>query len=298
MKIIFFGTPEFAATHLASLAKESDIEIEAVVTQPDKPTGRKQVLTPPPVKELAQNLNIEILQPANKKELLSELKKYKVDFYTVVAYGLIFPQEALDLPEYGAINVHPSLLPKYRGATPIQESILHGDEETGVSIIKMNSKMDEGDILLIKRVHIGPNEDAETLAQRLAIISSQMLPHVLRDAEASNLNPLPQNPAKASYCRKIEREDGKIDFKKSASEIKNMLRAYTPWPGIYTELDGKKLKILALEISEEKNEPGKFIFGKKDLKIGAGEGTILPKTVQPEGKKPMDIASFVNGYKK
>lgn len=297
MKIIYFGTPEFSVIPLLNLNSDSETEILAVVTQPDKPQGRKQIMTASPVKNCAIELGLKVIQAKNKKELAEELGKIeKADFFVVIAYGMILSKTVLEMPKHGAINVHASLLPKYRGASPIQESLLHGDAETGVSIMAMDETMDHGDVYLIKRVKIDDSDSLETLTAKLSLISAEILPHTLKDIESGVLTPLHQNHAKATYCHKIEKEDGKIDFNKSAAEIKNMLRAFTPWPGIFTEFNGKKLKIVEATVSNDKIEPGKFKAEGKILKIGTANGSLVPSKLQIEGKNVMDAAAFVNGY--
>lgn len=298
MKIVFFGTPQFAVPSLKMLAHAKGIEILTIITQPDKAIGRKQIITPPPVKVAAIAEGISVIQPHTKKELLESIKSFKADFFVVIAFGMILPKEALEIPKYGCINVHTSLLPKYRGASPIQESLLHGDEETGVTIMKMDEELDHGDIFFIKRVPIEKNDDLYSLSNRLAEISGVLLPLVLSDIMKGNLPPLPQLHSQATFCRKINKEDGKIDFtQKTAEEILNMIKAYTPWPTVYTSLNGKKLQILEATIDSENNPPGKFILTEDTLKIGTKKGSLIPKKVQPEGKKPMDIKSFINGYR-
>lgn len=298
MKIIYFGTPEFAVKPLENLYGDREFEILAVVTQPDKPQGRKQILTASPVKDCAEKLGIPVIQPKNKKELAEELAKIeKVDFFVVIAYGMILTKEVLEMPKYGPINVHASLLPKYRGASPIQESLLHGDSNTGVSIMAMDETMDHGNIYLIKRLNIDENDSLESLTNKLSEMSAEILPLALKDIKNGILTPLPQNHQKATFCHKIEKEDGKIDFTKSAVEIKNMLRAFTPWPGIFTEFNGKKIKIIETTTSDDKIEPGKFKIDGKILKIGTANGSLIPSKLQIEGKNVMDATAFINGYK-
>jgi len=297
MKIIFFGTPWFATLSLESLAKSPDFEIEAVVTQEDKPVGRKQALTPPPVKVKALELGLKVLQPRTAKDLEKELEKYKVDFFVVIAYGEMMPDKVLKMPKYGPINIHASLLPKYRGASPIQESLLNGDKDTGISIMKMDTKMDHGDIYLLKRVGIEENDTLESLTNKLAITSAHILPLALKDIAKGTLTPLHQDEKRATYCHKIKKEDGKIDFKKhTAEEIINMTRAYTPWPSAYFEIKGKKIKILSAKSEKEQMTAGRFTAEGKNLKIGTKKDILIPKQVQPEGKNAMDISSFLNGY--
>lgn len=300
MKIVFFGTPQFAVPSLEALTKIPNMEILAVVTQPDKPVGRKQILSPSPVKMTAKELGLKILQPKNKEELKKLMKDYEADFFVVIAYGMLFPKEILSIPTYGCINIHASLLPKYRGASPIQEAILNGDKETGITFMDMDEKMDEGAAYLIKRIEILQSDNLESLTAKLSKLSGQLIPMVLIDIVSGLLIPLKQITKNATYCKKIKKEDGKIDWNKSADEINNMIKAYTPWPSAYTTLNGKKLQILDATIensNDQSRKPGTFIIDGKILKITTKTGYLLPKKIQLEGKKEMDIISFVNGYK-
>lgn len=295
IKIVFFGTPEFAVKSLESLYRSQNIEVLAVFTQPDKPVGRKQTLTPPPVKEKALELGLKVHQPKDKKALVDMLRPFKADFFVVIAFGMVFPKEALDIAKYGAINVHASLLPKYRGASPIQESLLHGDAETGLTIMKMGEELDNGDIFLIRRFTIDKSDNSAMLSQKLANLSAQILPLVLSDIKNGILKPVHQNHEKATFCHKINKEDGKIDWNKPAVEILNMLRAYTPWPGVYTHVKGKKLSILEADIESGNIKPNEFVIEKNSLKIGAGSGIVLPTKVKLEGKNETTIKDFLNG---
>lgn len=298
MKIVFFGTPEIAVPILETLAQIPDFEVISVVTQPDRPVGRKGEITPPPIKVLATNLGIKILQPENKIELEKLLKDLQADFFVVVAYGMIIPQHILAIPKYGSINVHYSLLPKYRGASPIQESLLHGDKETGVTLIKMDEKLDHGPVFLMKRIEIEDDDNLLTLSAKLTNLSSQILPLALEDIAQENLNPIEQPHEQATFCKKIKKSDGMIDWNLSALQIRNMIRAYTPWPSVFTEIGGKKLKILKADIyeSDENFPPGQFKIEDKILKISTAKNHLVPKKVQLEGKKEMDIETFLNGY--
>ncbi len=299
IRIIFFGTPEFAVSSLESLAKSSNIKIETVITQPDKPAGRKNRPKPPPVKLAAEQLKLKVHQPHDKNELLKILKSYKCDFFVVIAYGMILPKEILELPKYGAINVHASLLPKYRGASPIQECLLNDDKETGISIMAMDEKLDHGKIFIIKRIKINENDNFESLSKKMSDQSSEILPHVLQDIVEETLKPVPQDEShtKPTYCRKIQKNDGQIKWNKTAENILNMIRAYTPWPSAYTDFKGRKLKIIEATTTDENIEPGKVIVEQKILKIGTIQGSVIPKKVQLEGKNPMSIADFLNGQK-
>ncbi len=304
MKIVFFGSDEIAVETLETLSSYPSFEVLAVFTQPDKPTGRKQVLTPTPVKNTAKKLNLPVKQPKNRKQLISHLKQIKErpDFFIVFAYGMIFPKEILNIPKFGAINIHTSLLPMYRGASPIQEALLHGDKETGISIMKMDEELDHGAIFLIRRVKIENKDNYVSLSRKLGELTSQILPLILQDIASQKFPPIPQDQKNATFCRKITKDDGKIDFTKksySAKEILNMIKAYTPWPRVFIEVKGKKLKILEAEIEktgEKSLAPGEFFVDKKTLKIGTKDGILVPKKVQLEGKNEMDITSFLNGY--
>src|SRR3989339_634511 len=213
MNIVFFGTPEFSVQSLESLNKITQINILSVITQPDKKVGRKGILTPPPVKICAQNLGLLVHQPKTKEKVFKIVKKYTADFFVVIAYGSILDKKTLELPKYGAVNVHGSLLPKYRGASPIQEALLNGDKETGLSIMAMNEKMDEGDVYFLKRVEIAKEDNYISLSDKLAIVSANILPFLLEDIALGKLDRVKQDNKQATFCRKIEKEDGKINFK-------------------------------------------------------------------------------------
>ncbi|MFH1218685.1 MAG: methionyl-tRNA formyltransferase [Candidatus Peregrinibacteria bacterium] len=291
MKILFLGTPKFAVPSLKILNEVPYIDIEAVITQPDRPN-------PSPVKIEAEKLNLKIHQPKNNKELNETLKKYKVDAYIVIAYGMILSKQALSLPKIAAINVHASLLPKYRGASPIQEALLNGDIETGIAIMKMVEKLDEGPVYLIKKVPIELSDNFESLSTKLAEITSLILPFTIEDIIHNELHPLPQSEKGASYCRKIKKEDGKIDWNTSAEEILNKIRAFTPWPSAFTSFHNKQLKILkaTVEAKNSQNSPGTIYLENKTLKISTKIATLIPAKVQLEGKKEMDAQSFINGH--
>ncbi|MBL4693834.1 methionyl-tRNA formyltransferase [Candidatus Gracilibacteria bacterium] len=296
MKIIFFGTPSIALPSLELLNSIPGTEILAVFTQPDRPVGRKKELTAPPVKELAKELNLKVIQPQNKAELEEELSKFEADFFIVIAYGMIFSEKVLSMPKKAAINVHYSLLPKYRGASPVQEAILNGDKETGIAFQKMAKKLDAGDLYLLERMPIAKEDNTESLMEKLAHKGAELLPFLLEDIFDNDLEPVAQNHKNATFCKKISKEDGKIDWKQSAEQIKNKMRAYAPWPGVFTEHNGKKLKIIEADLDEETFEAGKFKLEEKILKIGTSHGSLIPKKVQPEGKQAMEISAFINGY--
>jgi len=299
MKIIFFGTPKFAAYILEALHNEEDITVDMVVTQPDRPVGRKKLLTPPIVKTLAEELEIDYFQPENSEELYQKLSTKNVDFFIVVAYGKILSSEVLQLPKLDSVNVHASLLPKYRGASPIQSSLLNGDKETGISIMSMDSEMDQGPVYLTKRVNIEDNDNLDTLSEKLSILASQLLPHTLRDIMHSALTPIPQNESEASYCRKIEKKDGSIDWKSKPEDILNLIRAFYGWPTAYTTFNNKKLHIheAELDTKSSKLQPGTFFLEDNTLKVSTDAQNILPKKLQISGKNIMSSRYFINGYR-
>ncbi|PIR54812.1 methionyl-tRNA formyltransferase [Candidatus Peregrinibacteria bacterium CG10_big_fil_rev_8_21_14_0_10_36_19] len=295
MKIAYFGTPEFAVPILETLISKDNIEIVAVITQPDKKFGRKQETISPAVKISAQKFNLPVFQPENSQELNKITKNLKVDFFVVVAFGMIFNQETLNIPKYGCINIHPSLLPKYRGASPLHEAILHGDQETGVSIMEMSAKMDAGPLYICQRLKINESDDINTLTIKTSLLASQLLPETLSDIMEGYLTSVPQSKTNISYCKKIKKEDGEIHKNKSAKEIINMYRAYKEWPEIYTIQNDKKIKLLEIEISDYQDQAGTLVKHGKELFLGTKTKSIKINKIQPEGKNPMDAQSFING---
>lgn len=300
MKIYFFGTPEFAVPSLRALAKDKSFEILKVITQPDK-EGNRRKITPPPVKVEAEKLGLKISQPEKIDEkLIKEIERNKPDMIVVVAYGKIIPKELLGVSKFGCINIHPSLLPKYRGASPIQESLLNGDNETGVAIMKIDEQLDHGGIFVIKRVPIEKLDTYTSLSTKLAEIASVMIPFVLKDIANGTLNPLPQNDSKATFCRKISKENGRMDFNKTTEEIINKIRALNPWPSTYFEIKGKRIKILKAENSNKKsgNKPGTVeILNKESFAINTKDFQVIPTELQIEGKPKITAKEFLNGYK-
>ncbi|PKL36877.1 methionyl-tRNA formyltransferase [Candidatus Peregrinibacteria bacterium HGW-Peregrinibacteria-1] len=294
MKVVFFGTPQFAATCLEALVDDSRFEIVAVVTQPDRKVGRKQVLTAPVVKEVAESVGLKVLQPASRQELYDMVKDVSADFFVVVAYGMILEQRILKLPKIDCINVHGSLLPRYRGASPIHEAILNNDSETGVSIMKMEEGLDSGPVYLLKRMLIEPNETADSLMVRMAMLAGAILPNVLEDVSGGLLSPIAQNDNLASYCRKISRTDGELNLEKDKKErVLSMYRAYSSWPGVYFFLDGKRVKLFDLEDSElsfEKRGFHKDDVG--DLYLSLNDGAIKVNLLQIEGKGKISGQEF------
>lgn len=305
-KIIFFSSSEFGIPILQTLGQDEDnFKILAVVTQPDKKAGRGQKPAPTPIKTFAQKHSYSVLSPEtlkSNKEFEKLLRGFASDYFVVAAYGQIIPSSMLQIPKIAPINVHGSLLPKYRGASPIQTAILNGDKETGITIMEMNEKMDEGDIYMLKRMQINELDDYETLLKRMAEIAAFILPYALIDIAERNLKKIKQDGRKATYSEKIKKESGYVRFKKmTAEKIMRILKAFKTWPGCYTKWNGKLLKIHSAEIYNGgiQAKAGKIIFIDKNT-IGFGTQTkiIIPKILQLEGKSNTTAKEFINGYKK
>ena len=298
MKVIFFGTPEVATPFLDMLIQDHEIDVVAAVTMPDKPIGRRQEVKKTPVKKLAEENDIEVLQPEKIDYDFAEfIKKYDADFNVVISYGGILPTSVLDVPKYDSINVHFSLLPKYRGASPVQTALLNGDKETGITVMKMSQKLDEGDIYLIKKVDINDDETSETLLTRLADLGAIMLPSALRDIADGILSPIPQDDENASYCHKIHKEDAEVRPEtETAEEIINKYRAFQPWPGVFFIYKGKRCKLINIEMSDKDAKPGELVEIEKELILGTKQRSLKVKVLQPEGKKPIDDRDFINGF--
>lgn len=300
MRIIFMGTPEFAVPSLKALTESQD-EVVAVVCQPDKPVGRKKELTKPPVKIFAESLNIPVLQPEkirNNEEFLESLKKLEPDLICVAAYGKILPKSILDLPEQGCINVHSSLLPKYRGAAPINWAVINGEAITGVSTMLMDEGMDTGDILLTEEITIKPDDTSQTLTESLSELGSSLLIKTIEQLKTEGLKPVKQDDGKATTAPILKKDYGLIDWSKTAEQIRNQIRGLLPWPVAYTHLNGKMLKIYEAEISGESGSPGSVIRADKNgLIVGCGDKCLNLIKVQLEGNKKMDTRSFVTGRK-
>ncbi|MCT4617426.1 MAG: methionyl-tRNA formyltransferase [Candidatus Gracilibacteria bacterium] len=304
MRIAFFGTPQFSAEILKKLLKIDDLDIALVVSQTDKPIGRKKIIMPTPVKEVALDNNIEVLQPtklAGNTEFFDKLNSLDLDFIVVVAYGKIVPTGVLTANKYGPINIHGSILPKYRGASPVQECLLKGDKKTGLTIMFMDEKMDEGDILAIKEVDIDIVDTQKEIFEKFVEIGPDLLVDTLKKVSTGELKGQKQNYEEATYCSMIKKQDGQIDFNLSSEEIYNKLRAYTPWPGIFTQYKGKKFAIEKAFFCE--NQPDNAEVGdviktvSGEIGIVCGKGVLTLKQVKVEGKKSQDIKSFLNGHK-
>ncbi len=298
MRIVFMGTPDYAAATLEKLIG-SNHEIVGVFAQPDKKVGRKQLLTPPPVKVLAQKNNIPVFQPATLRdgEALEILKNLNPDIIVVVAYGKILPEEILGLPKYGCVNGHASLLPKYRGASPIQWCIVCGEEKTGVTTQLMANGIDTGDILLQTETDILKGETAEELFERLSVISADLMLETIDNIE--NITPVKQNEADATYAPIINKEMAQLDFTKSAGELYNAIRGYYSWPCAYFFLKGKRVKVIKSALGGKTSQRAGTVVDNTDaLEIACGDGnTIKLLTLQPEGKAQMTAKQMLNGTK-
>lgn len=302
LRIIFMGTPELAATSLTALLRESQFQIIAVVTQPDRPKGRDLKLHPSPVKELALQAKLSVLQPpkARDEQFIVELRALQPDLIAVAAFGQILPKALLDLPRLGCLNVHTSLLPKYRGASPIQSAILKGDTETGVTIMKMDVGLDTGDILTQRVTPIRAEDNAATLHDRLAQLGAKLLVETILGYAAGQIQPRPQQHELATHVAKIKKEDGRIDWSKPAREIWNRIRAFTPWPGAFTFLPGATqpvlLKLWQAEVSPQTGAPGVILAADKaGILIGCGEGSLRLTSLQREGGRHLTAGEFLAG---
>ncbi len=298
MKIIFYGTPDIALPFLQTLYNDEEIEVVAVVTKPDKPVGRKQEIQSPPVKKIAKEYNIEVLQPEKiDADFVDFIGNYEADFNVVIAYGEILPTELLDAPTHGSINVHFSLLPKYRGAAPVQTALLNGDKETGVTFMDMEEKLDAGGIYYVKKTPIESDENAEALLIRLSEVGAILLPTVLKDISEKVLSPIPQNEDEKSFCKKINKQDAEFDPNKEEAElIMNKYRAFYPWPGLFFMYEGKRCKILKCELSDGDVGAGELKKHEGELILGCKNGSLKINKLQLEGKKPMSDKDFVNGF--
>lgn len=300
MRIVFMGTPDFAVPCLDALISAGH-DVIGVFSQPDKPVGRKQVLTPPPVKETALNHGIPVFQPERIKgsDALQIINELKPDLNVVVAYGKILPADILNSAKFGSVNVHASLLPKYRGAAPIQWAVLNGDPETGVTVMQMDEGLDTGDMLLVKKTAIGENETSAELFDRLSALGADTLIEALSLVENGNAVPVKQPEGDFGYARMISKADSPIDFTKSAAEVHNKVRGLQTWPVAVTTLDGKNLKIhKTVKVDHNGGKAGEIIDSDKRLIVSCGDGKCLEiLELQLDGKKRMDTKSFLSGNK-
>lgn len=284
-RTIFIGSGGFAVLPFQAILNCPLLKLELVITSPDRPAGRKQELTPSPIKQATPQTDIKILQPEKIAELKPEISRRRPDLIIVCAYGQIIPKDILDVPRFGSLNLHPSLLPKYRGASPIQFAILNNEKKTGVTVMLMDEKMDHGPIISQKETEISDEETGQTLEEKLSRLSADFLLKILPRYLKGEIKPQPQNENQATYTKILKREDGEIDWQKTGQEIEQMARAFYPWPGAWTILNGKRLKIIK----------GKSVNEKNKRAIAAGKEYFLPEIVQPEGKKPMEWQEYLRG---
>lgn len=299
IKIIFMGTPEFAVPSLNALV-ESGEEVSAVVAQPDKPKGRGRKLAPPPVKVAAERHNIPVLQPAKirTEEFLEDLRRINPDLICVAAYGKILPKAVLELPRFGCINVHASLLPRYRGAAPVNWAIVRGEKVTGVTTMQMDEGMDTGDILLKREMPIEEDDTGETLSEKLSSAGAALLIETIRDLKSGNLHPEKQDESRATYAPMLKKEDGCIDWERTAPDLRNLVRGMLPWPGAFTYLGGKLLKIYRVSVSEGEGKPGEVLMSERGvIRVAAGIGALDVQELQMEGGKRLDSGAFLAGRK-
>jgi methionyl-tRNA formyltransferase len=304
LRIIFMGTPTLAATVLEALAREKDLAAIGVVTQPDQPKGRELKLQPSPVKELALAKALPLLQPQRAKEpqFIEQVRALTPDLIVVAAYGQILPQSLLNVPRFACLNVHTSLLPKYRGAAPIQWAILNGDAETGVTIMKMDAGLDTGAIVSEQRTAIRDEDTAQTLHDRLAQIGGELLVRTIPDYVSGKIAAQPQPKEGATYARKIVKEDGKLDWSQPARVLWNHVRGLTPWPGTYTFLQRAPapvlLKVLRAEITSQRSgAPGEILSADREgIVVACGEGAMRILELQREGGKRLTAQQFLAGF--
>lgn len=316
IRIVFFGTHTFATTVLNELINASDVQILAVVTPLDKPAGRGNKVESPLIKKFAEQHRLPVLQFQKlKNEAVEQLQTLNADLFVVAEYGLLIPSSVLTLPSHGVLNVHPSLLPKYRGASPIQSALLNGDAETGVTIMVLDAEMDHGPILAQERCAIDPHDTTPTLEAKLGRFGAELLIKTFPDWIAGTITPREQDHTQATFCKKLTRDDGRIDWSKSAEKIYRMWRAYLPWPGVFTMWNGKRVKIVDCHPERSEAKPSEvegsheilrraqndnigtpFLTHNKNLAIACGTGTIIVERLQLEGKKELEATAFLRGY--
>ncbi len=301
MRIVFIGTGEIGVPTLRALQK-SEHELGRVVTQPDKPVGREQKITAPPIKKALiaggpKAGPAQTLQPARIKdrEAINQIRALAPDVIVVMAYGQILPRAVLEIPKIGCLNLHASLLPRWRGAAPIQAAIAAGDREAGMTVMYMDEGLDTGDILLQRKIDISPSETGATLHDRLAQIAPEALLESLRLLAAGNAPRIPQDQALATYAPKLNREAGRLNWNESVEAIERKIRAYNPWPGAFTEFSGRNLKIFAASIVDLRGKPGEILRKDRELVVATSDRALSLTDVQLEGKRRMSAAEFLRG---
>ncbi|MFA5753963.1 MAG: methionyl-tRNA formyltransferase [Patescibacteria group bacterium] len=298
VRLIFMGTPEFALPGFSALIDASEIEIVGVFTQTDKPVGRKQIISPPPVKEMALKHGLRVFQPKKINLETETIRALKPDLIVVIAYGKIIPPAILDIPTYGCVNVHASLLPKYRGAACLNAPILNGDSETGVTIMRMETGLDTGPILRQAKIKLNGRESLKDVHDNLSALGAEILVPTLKDLLAGKIIPQAQDDSRASYIKTLSKENGRIDWNQSASAIERMVRAYNPWPGTSAVCQDRTIKIIAVEneILKVNGQPtGQIFRDGKRLAVQCGQDSLVILKLQIEGKKAMTAEEFLNG---
>lgn len=297
-KIVFMGTPDFAVPTLQHLIHHNQHNVIGVVTQPDRPAGRNRQVQPSPIKVVAQSAGIPVFQPEKlrRPEAIDELRQWTPDVYVVAAFGQILPQAVLDIPPYGSLNIHASLLPRWRGAAPINAAIRAGDKESGVTIMKMDAGLDTGPILSQRAIPLAPDETAQTLHDKLSALGADLLIETLPGYLDGTIIPQPQNNDLATLAPRIDKGEGRVDWTKPAAEIERTIRAFMPWPGTYTFWNGKQLKLLLGTVGDGSAEPGTIIERNGQLAIGTGDGLFYPTRLQLEGRGAVGIDEFRRGY--
>lgn len=303
LSVVFFASPKIAIPPLQALLENKHFEVISVVTQSPKEVGRGQNIAQTPVCDFAKLNKLIVHHDDEIKKIEQHIRnetKEQPDFLVVCAYGKILPQSLLEIPRFGAINIHFSLLPKYRGASPIQEALLQGDNATGITFITMNEELDAGNILLQESLIIENDDTADTLSEKLSRLSAKLLPRVLLDIAEGRATSLPQDKNRVTFCRKIKKEDGLLDpEKETALEMFRKIRAYTPWPGTSVTISGKRLKILyATPLIEQKISSNKWLIEGENLIFGTKQGCLVIHKIQPEGKREMLASEFIRGYRK
>lgn len=296
MKLVFMGTPQFAVPALLAL-RQAGHKIVGVITRVDKPAGRGRALAQPAVKQAALDARLMVYQPHRVRdaEFMELLRSLAPDAIVVAAYGQILPREILDLPRFGCINIHASLLPRYRGAAPIQWAVINGEAETGITIMKMDEGMDTGDILMQEVVPILSSDTAASLMERLSALGASLIVKALPLIEAGYLKPIKQDHSKATYAPMLKKEDGLLDWSLPAQAIHNRVRGLLPWPVAFSYLDGKMIKILETEVIPGTARPGVISTTRDSILVGTGEGLLRIKRLQVEGKNPVTAAEFLRG---
>ena len=298
MRIVFIGAGEIGVPTLQTLLK-SEHEVVGVVTQPDKPVGRAQLIEPPPIKKAMAGSKMPILQPARikEREAIEEIRTLAPDVIVVAAYGQILPRDVLEIPKIACLNLHASLLPRWRGAAPIQAGIASGDRETGITVMYMDEGLDTGDILLQRKSEIQPDDTGESLHDRLGRIAPDALLESLRMLATGTAPRMPQDNTLATYAPKLKREHGKIDWSEPAQAIERKIRAFNPWPGAFMKLDGANLKIFSASVVDLSGKPGETLESGKEFIIAAGESALSLGEVQLDGKRRMSAIEFLRGHR-